>query len=492
MIDIQEILKAIRPYVLGWMNGFSVQGSLGGVHYVAAPTGIAATDTANIQAAVDAASAGEGVRLQTGTYALNAQIVINKELYFGGCWGSKLQVSSGAGAIKIIDADHVTLNNFQIDLNNVSGAIGIYLLGGWYFHASDIFIDKATSPADGYGIVVESTDSGDGSHGSFVEQFENIVCNRVKLIGTATKQVTTCTFINLDCEHVLLDNVLAATFLQPVIQSSGAGNKLWDIDDTSGLTILGGDFEGSGTVYTFSGSCNAIYCFGNEIASSFSGTYKSGTVSDTGYFLDFHPDSHFIERLTSDMPFSFHTNLLLSGITAPQFQVQNGGYTNKGRFGINYDGDIVHYNNNLNLISGTQGDLDDTSKWGFALTMGQTWAKMQYADAGTNPRTLTTMMYWEYDGFTFYGGSKISGHYTYTATLDFGSIGAGATAELTVTAGAAAAGDSVYVMPNGAPESGLIWSGYAGSGTVVVRLGNVTGGAIDPASRTWRVDVWKH
>jgi hypothetical protein len=82
---------------------------------------------------------------------------------------------------------------------------------------------------------------------------------------------------------------------------------------------------------------------------------------------------------------------------------------------------------------------------------------------------------------------------TATASLNFPEIAAGATAELTVTVTGAAAGDTCAATPADAPESGLLWSCYvSAANTVVVRLGNLTANAIDPAARTWRATVWKN
>jgi hypothetical protein len=79
-----------------------------------------------------------------------------------------------------------------------------------------------------------------------------------------------------------------------------------------------------------------------------------------------------------------------------------------------------------------------------------------------------------------------------TAVLDFGAIAANTTAELTITVAGATPGMSVQVSPEGAPEAGLMWSGYvSAAGTVTVRLGNVTTAEIDPAVRTWRATVAK-
>lgn len=81
---------------------------------------------------------------------------------------------------------------------------------------------------------------------------------------------------------------------------------------------------------------------------------------------------------------------------------------------------------------------------------------------------------------------------TMTIALDFGSIAAQTTAELTVAVSGAEVGDQVVVTPTRGIESGLVWCGYISTaGTAVVRLANVTVAAIDPASRSWRVDVVK-
>lgn len=93
------------------------------------------------------------------------------------------------------------------------------------------------------------------------------------------------------------------------------------------------------------------------------------------------------------------------------------------------------------------------------------------------------------------GGTPILHHTSVTATLDFPSIPAHSTAQLTIAmpTGSCAAGDDCSVTPLGAIEVGLVWSGrVSATDTVMVRLANVTAGAIDPASRTWRASVWKH
>jgi hypothetical protein len=77
-----------------------------------------------------------------------------------------------------------------------------------------------------------------------------------------------------------------------------------------------------------------------------------------------------------------------------------------------------------------------------------------------------------------------------SATLDYPSIAAGATADLTITVAGAAAGSVAAASPTGAIEAGLSWCAWvSAANTVTVRLVNSTTGAIDPASRTWTVRV---
>lgn len=77
-----------------------------------------------------------------------------------------------------------------------------------------------------------------------------------------------------------------------------------------------------------------------------------------------------------------------------------------------------------------------------------------------------------------------------SATLDFGSVASGATAEKTISVSEAETGDEVNVGAPSGIESGLTWNGYvSSSGTVTIRVHNTTGSSIDPASATWSVEV---
>ena len=82
------------------------------------------------------------------------------------------------------------------------------------------------------------------------------------------------------------------------------------------------------------------------------------------------------------------------------------------------------------------------------------------------------------------------GFITDTATLDFPSISSNNNEELTMTVTGAAIGDVVMLGAPSAIESDLTWCGYVSAAdTVTVRLHNSSGGAIDPASATWKATV---
>ena len=89
------------------------------------------------------------------------------------------------------------------------------------------------------------------------------------------------------------------------------------------------------------------------------------------------------------------------------------------------------------------------------------------------------------------GETTLHKHFhTANATLDFPSIASNATAELTVTVTGATAGNSVSLGPPASIEAGLTWCGYVSAAdTVSIRVHNITGGALDPASGTWHVCV---
>jgi hypothetical protein len=88
------------------------------------------------------------------------------------------------------------------------------------------------------------------------------------------------------------------------------------------------------------------------------------------------------------------------------------------------------------------------------------------------------------------GGTAVANILSATATLDFGSIGSNATETLTITVTGAVAGDSVFLGCPAGLDAGLVFcASVTAADTVTVRMHNSTGGAVDPASATFRATV---
>lgn len=80
-----------------------------------------------------------------------------------------------------------------------------------------------------------------------------------------------------------------------------------------------------------------------------------------------------------------------------------------------------------------------------------------------------------------------------SATLNFPSIAAAASADLTIAVTGAEINDEVSVGLPAAPTAGIIFQAFVSAANVVtVRATNITAGAVDPASATYKVKVNKN
>lgn len=88
------------------------------------------------------------------------------------------------------------------------------------------------------------------------------------------------------------------------------------------------------------------------------------------------------------------------------------------------------------------------------------------------------------------GWEELVGTFTATATLNFGSILAAASEDLTITVTGAAVGDSVTLGLPAAPDATTTFNGFvSAANTITVRCFNVGTIAVDPASATYRATV---
>jgi hypothetical protein len=90
------------------------------------------------------------------------------------------------------------------------------------------------------------------------------------------------------------------------------------------------------------------------------------------------------------------------------------------------------------------------------------------------------------NGFIAGNGNTITKALSGSASLNFGSIGAAAQADLTITITGAAVGDEVIMALPAAPTAGLIFNAFvSAANTVTVRASNITAASIDPAAATF-------
>lgn len=95
-------------------------------------------------------------------------------------------------------------------------------------------------------------------------------------------------------------------------------------------------------------------------------------------------------------------------------------------------------------------------------------------------------------GLMINSGTPILGVLSNSATLDFGSILAAASADLTITVTGAAVGDTVSLGTPAAPDASITYTAFVSAAdTVTVRSHNVGGIAVDQASGSFRVCVMK-
>lgn len=81
--------------------------------------------------------------------------------------------------------------------------------------------------------------------------------------------------------------------------------------------------------------------------------------------------------------------------------------------------------------------------------------------------------------------------FTASAVLDFSSIASLASEDLTITVANASINDSVSLgLP--IPTAGIVFQAFVSAvDTVTIRATNITGGAVDPVSATYKIIVFK-
>ncbi len=94
------------------------------------------------------------------------------------------------------------------------------------------------------------------------------------------------------------------------------------------------------------------------------------------------------------------------------------------------------------------------------------------------------------NGFLVGAGKVLSKLLSGSASLNFASIAAAESADLTITVTGAAVGDSVALGLPAAPAAGLVFNAFvSAANTVTIRASNITALAVDAAAATYGVVV---
>jgi hypothetical protein len=229
-----------------------------------------ADDTAAIQAAIDAtvsmisgfAGTGRTLFFPNGIYLCGdlelkatGQRLVGESKY-----GTLLKAKSGATCVikvgginysypvgnplRNINIRETTIENFTIDytslVNNSENAAIRYQssYGNSLKNITIIYTSTSEGTLAKYGLYF-----GEGCYTTVVE---NVEAKRVKIYAPTTDRPTTLTFINLSAGYDDIDNALAITFVQPIVQSTTTNDfGLYRIKciNTYSLTVIGGDFE---------------------------------------------------------------------------------------------------------------------------------------------------------------------------------------------------------------------------------------------------------
>ena len=259
---------------------------------------------------------------------------------------------------------------------------------------------------------------------------------------------------------------------------------------SAGSSIFSISTNGTSTVATISGAgSNALGFIGSLVTSAGSSaiqainaTTTAGANNDVLRMIRGF-NTWAINTRTGVKTYAFHYN--------PTITISTGTHT--GNYGFVADGTL----SSSVIRNGFSAGADPTAQVhiGASTTAAGTASiKINEGSAQTTPEDGTinyvnNNLEFTETSTTYILGKGLGG----SATLDFPSISAGGVQSLTITVTGASDGDEVYPgIPNAAFTAGLVYTmRVSATNTVTVDVYNSTGGAIDPASATFKAFVLK-
>lgn len=169
--------------------------------------------------------------------------------------------------------------DFTIDMENMpnsANSIGIYQIYTYGGSFNDIKVKN--QPSNAVALYLDQ--------GCYTNVWTN--CDfggtegRLKVIGIGIQPVTTQRFICCSWGQYISDNAQTNEIIACTVQ--GDLSPKFQLSEQYGLSIIAGDFEGSGVLYAFGSGVNAFYSINAGLV-GFTGTYSTGSIN-TGMLLD--------------------------------------------------------------------------------------------------------------------------------------------------------------------------------------------------------------
>lgn len=249
-------------------------------------------------------------------------------------------------------------------------------------------------------------------------------------------------------------------------------STVWINGSTPTFAIDGATFKRLGIVQ-FSGSAPSFYRSTGAIT-TFSKSSNNLDATDSAATRTSELD-------WSDDQFRFKSSLWVNGAT-PTFAIDGATFKRLA---------IVQFSGSSPSFYRSSGSTTTFSK------------SSSTTDATDSAATRTSELAWDDSGWQFNtalkaasslsvgGGSALTKILPASATLDFPSIAAGGQQELTISVTGAAVGSAVASGPPTTLGAGLTVDAWVSAAdTVKIRLSNITGSPIDPASATYKVVVF--
>ena len=488
-------------------------------------------DTVAIQAAIDAAgtAGGGSVYIPVGTYKLTDTLTITNDYVALIGDGSSASVLLGSDPTKWIikfnaNADHMLIDGLWIKGSAVSDATEQYGVG--YTSDTDdpenVIIQNCKFSHSNNGIVVgtgrywkitqNSFDtlvgitSGAGYGILAAAGSSHNVFSKNTFKGTLTSHLRHAIYNSVGSRfNVVSDNVIKDCNEGGIVTNSTSAQN-----GVRGLIISNNIIEGGGVAATTDAA--SIELVGNTQDCVVSGNIirnrlNTGIIATDAGQGGLCTNNTIKNNSIIDVDYNGIILMGTKNCTASDNHVHNasdgnsGSYaaiqvTSSGTFGTEVnDGSMVV----ANTVTGSN------HRSAFQINATSPIATNLYVANNVFRAGATTNRAVELNGSPNYVGNSSDNTYTYgtndiidyrsrVRALDFGSISANSTSELTVTiSGVTTSGWSVVVAPTSALDAGIMWAAYVSAAdTVTVRLSNVTGSAIDPALTTFVIDCYRH